>query len=218
MRRALEIRNCYDESMLVALAVLFAALELGPGASWHQITVDGSTTEMTGIDALPEYDIPPIEDPDVVPPDIDNILNNAIPDVNLDLVLSMSNDTTGLDVVNTVDPNVITPDLTGPGTGIPVPGTFIPHSVPPRCTFRPAPDYPEMARTAGIEGRVTVQLFVGTEGVPLEAVVVGSSGFGSMDSSAVASARLTRWAPAEKDDGQPVAVWTSMIYEFQLSD
>jgi TonB family protein len=217
MRHAIEIKSHYDESMLVALAVLFAAIEFGPGASWHPITVNRSDTQMTGVDALPEYNVPLIDNPEEVHPDIDNILNNVIPDVNPDLVLSLSTDTTGLTVVNTVNPNIISPDASNPDE-IPSPGTFIPHSVPPRCTYRPAPVYPEIARQAGVEGRVTVQLFVDTDGVPLEVVVVGSSGFGSMDSSAVASARLTRWAPAERDDGQLVSVWTSMIYDFQLED
>jgi TonB family protein len=219
MRHAAEIRTYYDESMLVALAVLFAALELGPGASWHPIDINASDTEMTGVDALPEYDIPIIEDPVIVPPDIDNVLDNSVIEVDPNLVINMTGDTTGLDVVNTFDPNIMDPDIhNNPDGGIPVPGTFIPHSVPPRCTFRPAPDYPEIARQAGIEGRVTVQLFIDTDGVPLDVVVVGPSGFGAMDSAAVSSAWLTRWAPAERDDGQPVGVWTSVIYDFQLED
>jgi len=217
MRHAVEIRSYHDESLLVALAIVFAALEFGPGASWHPITARVNNTELTGIDALPDYDIPPVEQPPEVPPDIDHVLDNAVRDINPDVVLSVDGDTTGLSVVNTVNPNVITPDQPDPDV-IPAPGTFIPHSMPPRCTYRPTPAYPEIARQAGVEGRVTVQLYVGVDGIPAEVVVVGPSGFAGMDSAAVASAWLTRWAPAERDDGQPVAVWTSMIYDFQLTD
>jgi len=214
MKHTVEVQSRFEEGVLFALAAMLVALEAGPGVSWDPISVLEGQSEMTGFDALPEYDIPPVEDPDPVEPDLNDALDAIVVDIDQDQVISLSTDTTGLRVVDTIEFDVpVQDDHSGE---IPVPGTFIPHSVPPRCTFRPVPEYPAMARSAGVEGRVTVQVFVDVNGDPVEAVVVQSSGLGSMDSSAVASARLTRWAPAEKDDGQPVGVWTSILYEFKL--
>jgi len=52
--------------------------------------------------------------------------------------------------------------------------------------------------------------------VPLEAVVTASSGLDSMDNAALASVMGSSWSPARRDDGVPVGVWTSVIYDFVL--
>lgn len=204
-----------DVGVLFALAFLVAAFELMPGTSWEPIAVRTETLEIEGIDAPVEYDVPDVEPPEEVRPDIGAVLEEEVHDLG-DLILSMSSDTTGLEVVGTIETNITEQTGHGDPDVIPQPGTFVPHSVPPRCTFRPVAEYPEMARQAGVEGRVTLQVFVPVSGIPAEVVVMQSSGLDSMDSSAVASARLTRWAPAERDDGAQVGVWTALIYEFTL--
>jgi protein TonB len=99
---------------------------------------------------------------------------------------------------------------------IPEPGTYIWHDVPPVCTSRPMPVYPEMARMAGLEGRVTLMLFVSVDGVPLQVELAESSGIGTMDEAAVDVAWDTRWVPAKRADGVAVGVWTTLIYDFTL--
>ncbi len=204
-----------DLGVLVALAILVAAFELMPGASWDSLAVPTGTAEMEGIDAVVEYAIPDVEPPEDVEIDINSVLDAEVPDV-FDQVMVLSDDTTGLDVVETIETNFIDATEHPDPDFIPAPGTFVPHSLPPRCTFRPSAEYPEMARQAGVEGRVTLQVFVPVSGIPAEVVIMQSSGLESMDSSAVASARMTRWAPAERDDGVRVGVWTALIYEFEL--
>ncbi|NLP05626.1 energy transducer TonB [Candidatus Fermentibacteria bacterium] len=217
MRSREEAWDYKDVGVLVALSVFLVVLETAPDATWEALAVRTSGDELVGVDAPLAYDIPVIEPPETPPVDIDRVLDNAVPDFVPNVVLNLDGNAAGLDTVRTVDLNtdISDPDGSVEG-GIPSPGTFIPHSVPPRCTFRPAPEYPEMARLAGIEGRVTLQLWITVDGVPAEVVVMQSSGVESMDSAAVESARATRWAPAESEGGMPVAVWTAVIYDFTL--
>lgn len=213
--RSLEYREDRSEvGAAVALALILAVFELIPPSGYSRIAVRTSGTELEGVDAPVEYLVPDIEPPEEIEVDVAGILETEV-DI-AEIVLSLSSDTTGLEHVVTVNTDFITPDNPAGPEVIPAPGTFIPHSVPPRCTFRPDPGYPEMARMAGVEGRVTLQVFVTAEGVPAEVVLMQSSGLDSMDEAAMASARLTRWAPAERDDGVAVGVWTALIYEFEL--
>ena len=39
---------------------------------------------------------------------------------------------------------------------IPEAGTFTPYEVAPQAIVNPAPDYPEMAKTAGVKGKVEI--------------------------------------------------------------
>ncbi len=205
-----------DLGVLFALAVLLVAFETLPGMTVSPLAVRTSSDDMEGVDAPVEYLVPDIEEPDEIPVDLSAILDDEVPDLTTQII-NLTGDSTGLEVVGTVETNI--DENTGPSgdpDAIPEPGTFIPHSVPPRCTFRPTAEYPAIARQAGVEGRVTLQLFVPVSGLPSQVVVVQSSGLSSMDSAAVASAWLTRWAPAERDDGHPVGVWTALIYDFKL--
>jgi TonB family protein len=217
MKVIAEHKDHGDISVLLALSLMLVILEAAPGLRVEALSVRTSNTELEGVDALPDYDVPLPDDPEPVDVDISDVFNNDIVDINPDVVINLTGDTTGLDVVDTFDPNVDTPDNPG-SDAIPDPGTFIPHSVPPRCTFRPSPEYPEMARLAGLEGRVGLQVFVGTDGFAASVVLMQSSGIASMDSAAVASARMTRWAPAEAEGGSLVGVWTGLVYEFALDN
>jgi TonB family protein len=66
--------------------------------------------------------------------------------------------------------------------------------------------YPPKLYQQGIEGTVTLRLFVNEEGgvVPESTQVAESSGYAEFDSAAVAGVPLMRFAPAQRD-GRPVA-------------
>lgn len=205
-----------EYGILAGIALLVLLFEAVPGAEIGRLSVRTSNDEMTGIDAGDLYEIPP-EMPEEDPIDVAAIFNQEIPDViQPEQVLSLSEDTAGLGSALTVDIREILPEVDPLQDGIPEPGTFIPHSAAPVCTWRPMPDYPDMARQAGVEGRVTLQVFVSAQGEPLDVVVAGSSGIGTMDQAALDAAWTTRWNPAKRADGVPVGVWTAMIYEFVL--
>jgi len=198
-----------------SLSLVLVALEAFPSTSFGRLAQPAQEAEMTGYEAAEIYDVPLPETPEPEI-DVDEIIRDELTRPEPDQVVALDPDPAGLDTAATVDLNrpVDTP-ATGPSE-IPSPGTFIPHSSPPSCTYRPSADYPSIARQAGVEGRVTLQVFVSMGGEPERVVVVQSSGLASMDSSAVASARQTRWAPAQRADGRPVGVWTSMVYDFVL--
>ena len=204
-----------DIGILSAMLLMLAVFEVIPSMSVGRLAVTTREVEMTGFDPGDLYVIPP-DLPDVIPVDIDKIIND-IPPVEIDPVRIISTgDPAGLDTVSTVgnrDLLVIEDPLTG---GIPGPGTWIEHSQAPMCTYRPMPEYPEMARLAGLEGRVTLQLFITVDGVPIRVELIQSSGIGSMDEAAVDIAWDSRWTPAKSANGNAVGVWTAMVYEFVL--
>ena len=199
---------------LCALGLVLVALETFPESSFGRLAQPAQSAEMTGYEAAELYDIPPPETPEPEV-DVEEIIRRELTRPEPVQVVTLDPEGTGLDTVSTVDLNAPQEAAAGPAE-IPSPGTFIPHSSPPSCTYRPSADYPTMARQAGVEGRVTLQVFVSEDGSPQRIAVVQSSGMASMDSSAVASARRTSWAPAKRADGQPVGVWTSMVYDFVL--
>lgn len=90
-----------------------------------------------------------------------------------------------------------------------------PIFVPPSFRFRPEPVYPERARRAGVEGRVTIQLRISAAGEVLAAAVAESSGSASLDAAALAAAQASRFAPASAGD-RPVAAEASATYRFEL--
>jgi len=77
-------------------------------------------------------------------------------------------------------------------------------------------EYPDMARQAGVEGRVILHVFISEVGEPAQIAIAQSSGLNSMDRAAEEAVRSTQWTPARRDDGVAVAVWTSVIYDFVI--
>ena len=208
--------SAMDYGTIAGILLLILIFEVIPGTQIGRLAAKTVDTEMQGFDPGELYEIPPeLKEDDQV--DVENIIRNEIPDVvQPKLVISLSNDTTGLNHAITVAMNNLTHNINPAADNIPNPGTFIPHSILPVCTFRPVPDYPDMARQAGVEGRVILQIFVSAEGTPLQVVITQSSGLGSMDEAAEEAAWNSSWSPARRDDNVPVGVWTSVIYNFVL--
>ncbi len=87
----------------------------------------------------------------------------------------------------------------------------------PECMFRPVPDYPESARTAGIEGEVLINFYIDTTGTIKEIEVLQSSGFSILDQVALDAAWNSCWIPAESC-GVCISTWTSLNYKFTLCE
>lgn len=75
------------------------------------------------------------------------------------------------------------------------------------------PEYPDMARMAGIEGVVTVQVLVGKDGRVSKTKV--TDGPVPLHAAAVAAA-MSAVFQAATTDGRPVAVWVAMPIKFTL--
>lgn len=98
---------------------------------------------------------------------------------------------------------------------IPAPGTFIAVERFPELIYGPPPEYPEIARAAGIEGKVYLQIFVGKDGKPRKIIVVKSDITEDCENAAVTAAWTYRFEPAMQRD-KPVGVWVSMPITFKL--
>jgi protein TonB len=98
---------------------------------------------------------------------------------------------------------------------IPDPGTFIAVERYPSLIYGPPPEYPDIARAAGIEGKVFLQIFVGKDGKPRKIIVVKSDVTEDCNSAAVKAAWTYRFEPAMQRD-KPIGVWVSMPITFKL--
>lgn len=95
------------------------------------------------------------------------------------------------------------------------PPDFIPVDVQPVPIFQANPDYPEVARRAGIEGTIWVKLLVDRSGIVVKAVVMKSDN-SIFEESALRAGLQWRFRPARLD-GEPIAVWAAVPFRFKLN-
>ena len=74
--------------------------------------------------------------------------------------------------------------------------------------------YPEMARKAGIEGKVIVRVLVGKDGKPMKSVVQNSDSQ-MLDQAAKDAVMKSIFTPAIQN-GQPITCWVSIPITFKL--
>ncbi len=87
--------------------------------------------------------------------------------------------------------------------------------VKPQPINIPVPNYPDMARQAGIEGQTVVEALVDVDGGIADARVLKSSGNTSLDAAAVDAAMRAKFSPAKQRD-KAVRVWVSIPFRFTL--
>ncbi len=123
----------------------------------------------------------------------------------------------------------LTEDLTGGGAQItqdikieeekkgdddPGMDTFVPFENSPEM-IRPAkPEYPEIAKRAGITGKVFVKVLIDKEGRPKKAVIVKSDSE-LFNQPAIDAAMKSAFSPALQNK-HPIAVWIVLPYKFTL--
>ena len=106
--------------------------------------------------------------------------------------------------------------LPGDGTAPPPepkPNDFVFTERLPMPIARVKPEYPQIARDAGMEGKVVVRLLVGVDGQVRRAEIETSSAM--FDADALAAARRWTFTPA-LTDGKPVMVWVRVPFDFRL--
>ncbi len=92
---------------------------------------------------------------------------------------------------------------------------FYKVEVKPKPIHIPKPDYPELARRAGIEGQTVVGALVDIDGSIFEVKVLKSSGNQMLDQAALIAAKSARFSPAKQRD-KMVRVWVSIPIRFEL--
>jgi protein TonB len=91
---------------------------------------------------------------------------------------------------------------------------FVPYDTPPRPKNLIKPEYPEIAKKAGIEGTVILQLLIDESGTVLKVKVIRSL-VKDLDDAAIKAAYNATFYPAKQRD-KPVKVWVSMPFTFKL--
>ncbi len=89
--------------------------------------------------------------------------------------------------------------------------------VKPKLKYKPSAKYPDIAKEAGVEGKVIVNVLVETDGHVSEAKVVKSSGDRNLDAAALEAARKATFTPAKQRD-KFVRVWVAIPFDFVLEE
>lgn len=76
--------------------------------------------------------------------------------------------------------------------------------------------YPEIARKAGIEGRVIVNVLIDANGSVADVKILKSLGHNGCDQAAINAVKSVKWQPALYQ-GEPVSVWVGIPVIFNLS-
>ena len=202
--------------LLAGLLFINILFQFIPGTELGRLSTRTMDDAMEAVDAFLPYDSSVDEKQDEVIEEniaIEEQLAQAIEQVTPDVTISLSTDTVGLSTATTIEnfnSGGGTPEEIGP------PG-FMPAEVYPNCTYMPPPAYPEMARLAGVEGVVTLWIYIDSEGIIRDVQLMNTSGVSSLDDAALAAVLNTRWTSA-RNYGIPVGVWTTLRYNFTLSD
>lgn len=94
---------------------------------------------------------------------------------------------------------------------------FLAYEKPPRLVHMEQPTYPEVAREAGIEGRVVLSLVVDEEGRVIDAEVIVAQPPDVFEEAALEAVKQWRYEPAHQK-GEPVKVRVGQSIEFSLPE
>lgn len=97
--------------------------------------------------------------------------------------------------------------------GLPKFGEYVYVEELPEAITKSSPEYPDLAREAGVDGTVMVQALVGKDGQVKDTRVVKS--IPMLDASAVAAVKKWVFKPALSNN-KPVAVWVAVPVRFTL--
>lgn len=203
--------------LLAGLLFLNALFQFMPATEIGRLSSRTFDNSMEAVEAFLPFDATVDNKQDEVIEEItaiDEQVNDVIEEIATDAVISLSVDTVGLSTALTASSGSTNDNNVNSGIGAP---TFQPVEVFPNCSYMPPPAYPEMARMAGVEGVVTLWVYVDAAGVVQEVELMQSSGVNSLDQAALEAAMSTRWSSA-RNNGAPVGVWTTLRYNFSLSD
>jgi protein TonB len=235
---AYELKAYYQRNLLLAtglvlclVTLVFGAVSVWAGRHEQEQAVllegeeDGEITIV--IDLGPEPSIerkgppdvgetPPGDLPEYVPPE--PVPDNEITDDTMAILPTQKKRTQLVDQgePGSGDGDGSLPYVRGGLNRLPPPDGFVPREIEPELIYQAQPEYPRIARLAGVEGVVWMKVLVGTDGIVLDARVAKSSGAVSLDEAATAAAYKNRFSPAIQN-GRPVAVWVTYRVEFVLS-
>jgi protein TonB len=97
---------------------------------------------------------------------------------------------------------------------------FVPYDEPPApmggfAAIQRNLVYPEIARKAGVEGKVVVHVQISEKGDVVNTKILQSLGNNGCDEAAIAAIKSVKWKPAMQRD-RPVKVWVAIPVVFKL--
>lgn len=97
---------------------------------------------------------------------------------------------------------------------------FVPYDEPPQpiggfAAIQSNLKYPEIARKAGVEGRVMVHVQIDEKGNVVNTKILVSLGNNGCDEAAIDAIKSVKWKPAMQRD-RPVKVWVAIPVVFKL--
>jgi protein TonB len=99
---------------------------------------------------------------------------------------------------------------------LPARGDYVYVEELPAAVREVKPEYPDLARQAGVEGPVTVFVLVGKEGRVLDAALSEKIQVPMLNEAALMAARQWVFTPGLAN-GRPVACWTAIPFRFRLN-
>jgi TonB family protein len=97
----------------------------------------------------------------------------------------------------------------------PTPGFYQAGVTLPKCAYCPDPQYTDEAREAKLQGTVTLQVLVGTDGRASQIHIVKEIGLG-LDDRAAQSIRGWKFVPARDAAHRAVPAWVTIEAVFRL--
>ena len=96
---------------------------------------------------------------------------------------------------------------------------FIPYDQAPvpKIALSSLVVYPELAREAGIEGKVYVKAFVNAKGIVTSVKILKGIPNTGLDEEAIKAVKKSRWYPARQRD-KKVGVWITIPIDFSLTN
>lgn len=229
---AIELKTSYQKNMTIAAALIISAIAVSVGtvATVQALTPavpavpkDTIFVDITHILPPPVADKPPIG---IAPP-------TQLPKIDVSGIIPMDDDSVLADFTLPSREDYARVDTSGMGAGgdgqttilvgakgpdevLLPPGVFVPFDEDPMAISLPTPKYPEMARKAGIEGKVYVEVLIDTRGKVRDARIIRDSGVNAgFEEAALEAAWKGEWRPAMQNK-QPVAVRVSYPVVFKL--
>ena len=201
----LKYRKVFEFSLVLSLFMMVILFQ-----SLRAISLEATKTETPDI-KIEVADIPPTEQIKRPPPPPKPSI--PIPTESEDVPEDLTIETTEVDLTDIPPPPA--PPEEDDEMNIFVPYDEAPFPIGGFPAIQRALKYPEIARKAGIEGRVIVQVLVSAKGRVIKTRVIKSLGHSGCDEAAVKAIKTVKWKPALQRD-KPVKVWVAIPVIFKL--
>ena len=195
-----------DDDIPMQVTVIKTVADLGPPPTISKPKPQVQVAQPNR--AAPKVGIPkPVADDEVVDDDLVIASREELADIVAPDISQQMEDGGGEIVVDIPDEEYM-----------PAIDEFVPVETPAEMIYEHPPEYPRLAKQAGMEAVVWVKALVDKNGDVKKAVIYKSSGSkAGFDEAAVEAAYKCKYSPAIQN-GRPVPIWVAYQVEFTLTD